>query len=808
MMGALLRLADYKTGGHCTKTCAHSGESFIDMCGTTQGAIEQKVATTKGVKYSLTLAYDAHAGCQSKGATSKLDVLINNRKVKTLEHVNEKTWDLDWATDWKYVFEADGPTTVRFNAVTGGCGCMLLDSIELIKVSDTAKLYRWVATPPGRNECPTKCGTKASTQRGKVECKNIVLDKTAGTDSVCDAGKKPAVPTIQCAATDDCAPYDPCLGKITGNPCTMCDPEDVKAGTCEETLVPKTCQASRWGTRCSPNTADTPELTAVSTTDVTLTTKFSASGQARCVAMLADDPTPTAKEVMRGVGAVGQAPAAKMAWAKISLEINYAGLRPGQKYDVYCAQYGLVSKRLQFQTPWPTCETSMLHTDGRCAKTDPSLPLFNKIAGRSKQCVGQRACWSIDCCMIDKETASAADLAQDRARLAEEAMKRQAAAEEAYAEAEKARKAALAEEFAAELKAKRAAALAAMLPATPSVTQKNTLSGVRPEDVTPKFQKSVEKATCFAVLMPADSCFMMVDGARRRLQGARRLVDLQYTMVVQVQNAGDAVNAVDAENLAGKMTALSSSQLTIYIKNELYKDPDLAAKAKSFSVAPKKAEPKTAAESVVVFATLAATAAREQQDAVDATLAAKVRVTQAAIEVEDSRAAAITAKDDADSAAAAEEEGLEKNEKNEKKGGGDGGHSTLALVAVGAGGLILGLACLAFAFFRATSKKSGWQAETMPVGDELGPALAGQGSPPLTDVYVGEIVEDSDEEERREKDRARGYDDRRQDDRDRDRDYDDRRRDDRDRDRDYDDRRRDDRDRNRDYDDRRRDGPQ
>ena len=53
----------------------------------------------------------------------------------------------------------------------------------------------------------------------------------------------------------------------------------------------------------------------ITSTSVKLTTAFSNDGNARCGVFPADDAPPTANEVLRGAGAVGQPPAAKVAQA-------------------------------------------------------------------------------------------------------------------------------------------------------------------------------------------------------------------------------------------------------------------------------------------------------------------------------------------------------------------------------------------------------------------------------------------------------------------------------------------------------------
>lgn len=123
----------YIAGGHCTDDCAEEGSQQIDMCGGTQGAIEQTVATTAGATYRLSFAYNAHASCG--GSEKTLRVIIDNNADTTYTITKTRCggWS-SYATCWQTtaydITAASDSTTIKLQAVDSSCGCMTVDDVS------------------------------------------------------------------------------------------------------------------------------------------------------------------------------------------------------------------------------------------------------------------------------------------------------------------------------------------------------------------------------------------------------------------------------------------------------------------------------------------------------------------------------------------------------------------------------------------------------------------------------------------------------------------------------------------------------
>jgi len=121
---------DYRTGGHCYSNCAHGGQSFIDMCGGTRGAIAQTLHTRNGVRYKLTMWYESHAGCAGR-ANMRMDVLVDGRNLRTLSHANHRGWRLAWKRFDTYFTARSTRTKLELRSQDSRCGCMLIDDVEV-----------------------------------------------------------------------------------------------------------------------------------------------------------------------------------------------------------------------------------------------------------------------------------------------------------------------------------------------------------------------------------------------------------------------------------------------------------------------------------------------------------------------------------------------------------------------------------------------------------------------------------------------------------------------------------------------------
>ena len=116
-----VEFGDYRTFGHCNKkSCAHGGKAFLDMCGSTRGAIAHTLRTVPDTAYVLKLAYHAHASCSSSNTVIEMDVLVDGKSVKSLRHCDEGTWDLNWAA-FSYEFKASGDSVrLEFKSINSG----------------------------------------------------------------------------------------------------------------------------------------------------------------------------------------------------------------------------------------------------------------------------------------------------------------------------------------------------------------------------------------------------------------------------------------------------------------------------------------------------------------------------------------------------------------------------------------------------------------------------------------------------------------------------------------------------------------
>lgn len=124
---------NYHTASQCSNfTCAAAGDAFLDLCGTTQGGIAQNISTVPGMLYTLSLKYDSNpsSGC-SGGVDQFTSVMINGQLFHTLEHLNQQGWHLSWATFVAQFQATSEVTEIAFTAQGTGCGCMLLDDVNV-----------------------------------------------------------------------------------------------------------------------------------------------------------------------------------------------------------------------------------------------------------------------------------------------------------------------------------------------------------------------------------------------------------------------------------------------------------------------------------------------------------------------------------------------------------------------------------------------------------------------------------------------------------------------------------------------------
>merc|ERR1740124_2032849 len=123
---------NYLTRGVCTRNCAFEGTSFLDMCGSRKGAIQQTFHTRPGV-YELTFAYTEHVHC-APHTNDAMSVWINNEKVDYVDYYGTNEWsNMNWVKFSTY-FSVDSETsqtTLKLLSETSSCGCLLIDDVAV-----------------------------------------------------------------------------------------------------------------------------------------------------------------------------------------------------------------------------------------------------------------------------------------------------------------------------------------------------------------------------------------------------------------------------------------------------------------------------------------------------------------------------------------------------------------------------------------------------------------------------------------------------------------------------------------------------
>lgn len=136
---------NYNQRGHCNQSnynanlgCAAEGEAFLDLCGNRRGGISQVLFTDPGSTYTLTFMYESHAGCNANGATTEMYVALTSASSTVLKnfsvtHINTGSWALNWSSTSATFVATTPQTTLSFTSVTSGCGCMLIDDVNVKK---------------------------------------------------------------------------------------------------------------------------------------------------------------------------------------------------------------------------------------------------------------------------------------------------------------------------------------------------------------------------------------------------------------------------------------------------------------------------------------------------------------------------------------------------------------------------------------------------------------------------------------------------------------------------------------------------
>jgi len=128
---------NYVTGGHCTgggASCAASGDSFIDLCGSTRGGIQQSLSTSPNQVYNLSLRFASHPGCQRHASTTEAVVQIDGQPIQYLFYDTDRSngWNSLFWDSWDGTFVASDTTTrLTINSLNFGCGCIVVDDVRV-----------------------------------------------------------------------------------------------------------------------------------------------------------------------------------------------------------------------------------------------------------------------------------------------------------------------------------------------------------------------------------------------------------------------------------------------------------------------------------------------------------------------------------------------------------------------------------------------------------------------------------------------------------------------------------------------------
>jgi hypothetical protein len=164
-------------------------------------------------RYTLSLKYDSHpgAGC-GQGRDQITSVNINGQLFHTLEHLNEQSWHLQWATFVAQFQATSEVTEIAFTSQVTGCGCMLLDDINV--QADCVPISQGTGIPA--SFCNGRVSTGAVVGAGCFANFPPTYNPLAGsahaclTDgsmTKCVQGGPDAVYTVQL----------PCRGRVTGS---------------------------------------------------------------------------------------------------------------------------------------------------------------------------------------------------------------------------------------------------------------------------------------------------------------------------------------------------------------------------------------------------------------------------------------------------------------------------------------------------------------------------------------------------------------------------------------------------------------
>lgn len=123
----------YQTGGHCTGDCAAEGVQQIDLCGGSQGGIEQTVTTVADKVYELNFKVNAHGGCGDD--LKSTNVYIDGELLASIDKDRCGGWAgyaNCWSQETLAVTAAGDTTTIKFESVDNSCGCMTLDDVSFM----------------------------------------------------------------------------------------------------------------------------------------------------------------------------------------------------------------------------------------------------------------------------------------------------------------------------------------------------------------------------------------------------------------------------------------------------------------------------------------------------------------------------------------------------------------------------------------------------------------------------------------------------------------------------------------------------
>ena len=130
------------------------------------------VQTVPNTEYVLKLAYDTHATCTSKTNVLEMDVVIDGKTVKRLQHEGGRAWDLKW-TVFKYDFKASSDSSrLEFISKNDGCGCIVLDDVTVRPKQCRASTQ--TTTFPTMT---TRSAVAANFQYGELVCESVLYTK-------------------------------------------------------------------------------------------------------------------------------------------------------------------------------------------------------------------------------------------------------------------------------------------------------------------------------------------------------------------------------------------------------------------------------------------------------------------------------------------------------------------------------------------------------------------------------------------------------------------------------------------------------